>query len=115
MRVALGRIALLLGVVVVGAMAWYGATSLFAEDEDDPSSADRDCAAVASRSAASDARRDFVRRYGDARWFRAVEIKRTTDGFVLRVTYRTARRPDALPDCQSTVPVVAVRGRSTAA
>jgi hypothetical protein len=114
MRVALGRIALLLGVVVVGAMAWYGATSLFAED-DEPSAPDSSCVAVARRSEANDARRDFLRKYGDARWFRDAGVVRTADGFVLRVKYRTVRRPAALPECQSTVPVVAVRGRSAAA
>ena len=115
MRVALGRIALLLGVVVVGAMAWYGATSLFAEEDDEPSAPDSSCVAVARRSEANDARRDFLRKYGDARWVRDAGVERTADGFVLRVTYRTARRPAALPECQSSVPVVAVRGRSAAA
>jgi hypothetical protein len=41
-RVVLGRIALVLGVVVVAAMAWYGATALFdigksGDDDADPS------------------------------------------------------------------------------
>jgi hypothetical protein len=114
MRVALGRIALLLGVVLVGAMAWYGATSLFADEDEEPPS-NSACVAVARRSEANDARRDFLRKYGEARWFRDAGVERTADGFVLRVTYRTARRPAAIPECQSTVPVVAVRGRSAAA
>ena len=114
MRKAIGRIALLLGVVVVAAMAWYGARSLFEVDSDDESSPDIACVAVTSRTEARAAQRAFVKRYGDARWFGDAGVKRTDDGFVLRVTYRNERQPRDLPSCHAEVRVVAVRGRSSA-
>jgi hypothetical protein len=114
-RKALGRIALLLGIVVVGAMAWYGASSLF-EDEgsDDESTGDVECVAAATRSGAREAQQAFVRKYGDAEWFGDADVKRGEGGFVLEVTYRKDRQPPALPRCQSEVVVVAVRGRARA-
>ena len=115
MRKAIGRIALLLGVAVVAAMAWYGARSLFEEDDADESGPDVACVAVDSRTQVIAAQRAFVKKYGDARWFGDASVQRTDDGFVLRVTYRNDRPPRDLPSCQAEVRVVAVRGRSSAA
>jgi hypothetical protein len=113
MRLVLGRIALLAGVALVAAMAWYGATSLFEDDApDDPSSGDVECAATSGRNEVRLARRALVREHGDARWFGGARIGRTEEGFVVRVTYRTDRLPPGLPSCQGTVRVLAVRERA---
>jgi hypothetical protein len=125
-RVVLGRIALLLGVAVVAAMAWYGATALFdmgkSDDEGDDTSEQRACDAATKRQARA-AERAFMKEYGRARWFSDVVVSRTDrvesptppidgDGAVLLVTHaRRAKLPE-LPDCIEDVPIVYVVGRT---
>ena len=127
MRVIVGRVALLLGVVVVAAMAWYGATALFdmgkSDDDADPPE-QRNCEA-ATRSQADDARRAFLKEHKRARWLSGVGTTRTRvldqlpngepvppvegDGWVLLVTHRADRESPELPTCLSRVPVVAIQ------
>jgi hypothetical protein len=123
MRVVVGRIALLLGVLVVAAMAWYGANALFdmgRSDDDDPAE-QRDCAA-ATRAEARAAERAFLKAYGKARWLSGAGISNTDvvhsprppiegDGAVLLVTRMRHAKVPELPDCFEGVPVVYVTGR----
>ncbi len=106
MRKVLGRVALMLGVLIVAAAAWWGATTLFQEDEDDASEPDPACVDAPRRSDAADAERAFVKEYGDSPWFRDAGVKRTDDGFVLQVTVRTRPPTPDLPTCPSGVPLV---------
>jgi hypothetical protein len=124
MRVVVGRIALLLGVLVVAAMAWYGANALFdigkSADEDDPAE-QRGCAA-ATRAEARAAERAFLKAYGKARWLIGAGISSTDvvhsptppiegEGAVLLVTRMRHAKVPELPDCVEGVPVVYVTGR----
>jgi hypothetical protein len=117
MRVAVGRIALLLGIVVVAAMAWYGATALFGDGEPTKDeSARRDCQAATKRQARV-AERAFLRQHGGARWLRGVGVSDTDrvgrakppiegEGALLLVTYPRGSTVPDLPDCIRDVPVV---------
>lgn len=128
MRVVLGRIALLLGIVVVAAMAWYGATALFDDpdaDDDDPP-AERACPAATKREART-AKRVFLEEHGRAKWFSGIGVSHTRvidelaegpgsvidldapeidgEGAVLLVSTGKGELPD-LPSCLERVPVV---------
>jgi hypothetical protein len=130
-RVVLGRIALVLGVVVVAAMAWYGATALFdigksGDDDADPS-AERGCPAATKRDARV-ARRVFVREHGRARWFSGIGVSDTRfvdeiangpadvidfevpeiegTGAILLVSTVAGAKVPHLPGCLKQVPVV---------
>lgn len=106
MRKLLGRLALLLGVLLVAAAAWWGATTLFAEDEDEASEPDPACPEAPRRTDAADAERAFIKKYGDRPWFRDASVKRTDEGFVLLVTVRKNPPVPDLPTCSSDVPLV---------
>ncbi len=104
MRVALGRIALLLGVAVVAVMAWYGATTLFDESgsDDDP---DAECD-PGSRSDARAAGRAFLEQYGDQRWLVSVQPTRVQrNAWGLMVTEKKSSAASGLPECIEGVPV----------
>ncbi len=125
MRVVLGRIALLLGVLLVAAMAWYGADSLFGDksSEGDGEGAPppgRHCEA-GTRGEARSAERAFLRKYGEARWLSGAGIRNTSvidsptppvegSGAVLLVTRLPHAKVPGLPDCIEGVPVVYVTG-----
>ncbi len=121
MRVIVGRVALLLGVAIVAAMAWYGANTLFGEDdEDDDPSSERDCKAATTRQAKT-AERAFGKEYGRERWLTGFRVG-TTDsagvedatppiegvGAVLLVRHLPRAKLPDLPDCIRDVPVVYV-------
>lgn len=128
MRVALGRVALLLGVVVVAAMGWYGAVALFEDDpvDDGAASSGGGCTASSSRTDVRAAQRSFTQEFRTTRWFGAVTTVHTDvldrvrergadpeprvdgDGFVLLVTYRHDRAAPDLPACHAGVPVVGI-------
>ncbi len=127
MRVIVGRVALVLGVVVVAAMAWYGATALFdmgKSDGDADSPEERACSA-ASKDQAEGARRAFLQVHKKARWLSGVGTTRTRvldelpnggpvppvegNGWVLLVTHRADRDSPELPTCLDRVPVVTVQ------
>ncbi|MDZ5620254.1 hypothetical protein [Nocardioides bizhenqiangii] len=132
MRVVLGRIALLLGVLVVAAMAWYGATALFgdegsSEDTDDEAPAQRACPAASKREARA-AQRTFVEKYGRAPWFSGIGVSDTRlveeiaanappvigvevpaiqgEGAILLVSTVADAEVPELPGCLQRVPVV---------
>jgi hypothetical protein len=106
-RKALGRIALLLGVVLVGAAAWWGATTLFEDDaRDDDAASEEPACTPATRQQAKEARTAFAREYAEKRWVSGYGTRKTGDGdgwFLFVVTTRAV--PDDLPECLRDVPV----------
>jgi hypothetical protein len=125
-RVIVGRVALLLGVAIVAAMAWYGATALFdMGTSDDPDSPGQRSCEAATKGQADDARRAFLQEHKKARWLSGVGTTRTRildelpngepvppvegDGWVLLVTHRADRESPDLPTCLNRVPVVTIQ------
>jgi hypothetical protein len=127
-RKVLGRVALLLGVILVGAAGWWGAVTLF-DDGDDGGAHDRTtisgCEASTTRQARA-AMREFERIYlkrDHPRWFTGVGVSRTdvldqidtstqvsgNGRFLIVRTREGAKAPD-LPACLEDVPIVVIVG-----
>ena len=106
MRKLVGWLTLLLGVVVVAGMGWYGATSLFdlGKSEDRGGSPPEAQCAPAPQKQAKQAQRAFARRYAEKRWVQSYGVRKVDGGAVVFVV-TTARAPDDLPPCLADVPV----------
>ncbi len=116
MRKVVGRVALLLGLVLVAAAAWWGATTLFEDDARDDDAAEQPACTPASRQDAKEARSAFARQYSEKRWVSSYGMRRAEggDGWVLFVVTARAGPTDA-PECLRDVPVsYASSGRSRA-
>lgn len=124
MRVILGRVALLLGVAIVAAMAWYGATALFdmGRSDDDTDGAEQRACEAATKRQAQAAERTFRKEFGRARWLSGFGVGNSAsagvadanppvegDGWVLLVTHRADRESPELPTCLNRVPLVAIQ------
>ena len=104
MRKAVGRIALLLGIAVVAAMAWYGASALFADDPDDGNPG-TECVA-GTKAEARMAKRTFLRDFGNQDWLVDVDLSNGRGGdWGLTVTQEDFTAVFGLPDCVDAVPV----------
>jgi hypothetical protein len=128
MRVLLGRVALLVGVLLVAGAAWYGATTLLDDDRSaDDGGSDLPGCQPATKAQAQEANRAFRRRYAWTAWLNGFGVSDTHavrriaeqvgsenlrlpeldgDGSLLLVVV-TRRAPfDQLPACVADVPVV---------
>ncbi len=126
MRKVLGRVALLLGVILVGAAGWWGAVTLL-EDGGDDDAHDRStisgCEASTPRQARA-ALREFERTYlkrDVPRWFIGVGVSHTDvldridtstqvsgNGSFLVVRRREGAKAPDLPPCLEDVPIVVI-------
>jgi hypothetical protein len=105
-RRLLGWITLLVGVVVVAGMGWYGATSLFDLGKSDGGGStppEVECV-PATKKEAKQAQRMFALRYAEKRWVQSYGVRAVDGGSVVFVV-TTAHAPDDLPPCVADVPV----------